>query len=271
MTFTLCGQIVHIQVQLWTHRPSVADDPEEPSRRAVTATIILDFDGTIALGAGPLEAFARGIAAAAGDAAFTDRAMDAVSAFERGESEARDGYDVFSTLAGEQGVTVDALEAAYQSSRALLGSEKAAIAPPTGLAVFLATVRTHARVVLATNAPGAGIRPVLEGWHVADLFDELHFTVGKPDGLVPIVSAAVIDGPVLSVGDIFAFDLAPAADLGATTALVGATAERSPAAVTMRGRTIADLYGDIEAWAADAASSSTPTGTTLTERHDPHA
>ena len=76
---------------------------------------------------------------------------------------------------------------------------------------------------------------------------------------------------MLSVGDIFAFDLAPAAELGATTALVGATAERSPAAVTMRGRTIADLYGDIEAWAADAASSSTPTGTTLTERHDPHA
>ncbi|MCK3769119.1 HAD family hydrolase [Microbacterium aerolatum] len=236
----------------------------------MTVTIVLDFDGTIALGAGPLEAFARAVASAASDTAFADRAIAAVAAFERGESEARDGYDVVSTLAAQQGVTADALEAAYQSSRALLGSEHAAIAPPRGLADFLTKIGADARVVLATNAPGAGIRPVLEGWHVADLFDAMHFTVGKPDGLVPIIRAAVAEGPVLSVGDIFEFDLAPAAQLGAATALVGATAERSPAAVTMRGRTIADLYGDIEAWAAVAASS-TPTGTTLTERHDPHA
>lgn len=236
----------------------------------MTVTIVLDFDGTIALGAGPLEAFARAVASAASDTAFADRAIAAVAAFERGESEARDGYDVVSTLAAQQGVTADALEAAYQSSRALLGSEHAAIAPPRGLADFLTKIGADARVVLATNAPGAGIRPVLEGWHVADLFDAMHFTVGKPDGLVPIIRAAVAEGPVLSVGDIFEFDLAPAAQLGAATALVGATAERSPAAVTMRGRTIADLYGDIEAWAAVTASS-TPTGTTLTERHDPHA
>lgn len=236
----------------------------------MTATIILDFDGTIALGAGPIEAFALAVATAVDDAAFTDRAMADVAAFERGESEARDGYDVISTLAAKQGVTADVLETAYQSSRALLGSEHAAIAPPRGLAEFLTRIGSHARIVLATNAPGAGIRPVLEGWHVADLFDEMHFTVGKPAGLSPILRAATAAGPVLSVGDIFEFDLAPAAELGAATALVGATAERSQAAVTMRGRTIADLYGDIETWAADAATS-TPASTTLTERHDPNA
>ncbi|WP_243229311.1 HAD family hydrolase [Microbacterium sp. CIAB417] len=236
----------------------------------MTATLILDFDGTIALGAGPLEAFARAVASAADDDAFADRAMLALAAFERGEGDARDGYDVISSLAGAQGVTAETLESAYQSSRALLGSEHAAIAPPAGLADFLARVHRHARIVLATNAPGAGIRPVLEGWGVADLFDDLHFTVGKPAGLTPILRAAIADGPVLSVGDIFEFDLAPAAALGAETALVGATAERSPAAVTFRARTLADLYSDIEAWAAHAASA-TPARTTHTERHDPHA
>lgn len=236
----------------------------------MTATIVFDFDGTIALGAGPLEAFARAVATAVGDAAFADLAIDAVTAFERGDSEARDGYDVISTLAKARGVAADVLEEAYQSSRALLGSEHAAIAPPHGLAAFLARIRGDVRVVLATNAPGAGIRPVLEGWRVAEMFDEMHFLVGKPAGLSPIIRAAVADGPVLSVGDIFEFDLAPAVELGASTALVGATADRSAAAVTMRGRTLADLYGDIEAWAADAASS-TPARTTLTERHDPHA
>lgn len=236
----------------------------------MTLTLVLDFDGTIALGAGPLEAFARAVSTAAEDPTFAGRALAALDAFERGETDARDGYDVISTLATGQGVTADVLEGAYQSSRALLGSEHAAIAPPTGLADFLTRIHEHVRVVLATNAPGAGIRPVLDAWGVTDLFDDLHFTVGKPTGLVPIIRAAVSEGPVLSVGDIFEFDLAPAAELGAATALVGATAERSPASVTMRGRTIADLYGDIEAWAATAVSS-TPRSTTLTERHDSNA
>jgi len=236
----------------------------------VSATIVLDFDGTIALGAGPLEAFARAVATACGDAPFADRAMEAVSAFEHGEREARDGYDVISALAGEQGISAETLESAYQSSRALLGTEQAAITPPSGLADFLTRIRAGARVVLATNAPGAGILPVLDQWHVADLFDDLHFAVGKPAGLYPILRAAIAGGPVLSVGDIFEFDLAPAAELGAATALVGATAARSAERVTMRGRTIADLYGDIEAWAAHTASS-TPTRTTHTERHDLHA
>ena len=236
----------------------------------MSVTIVLDFDGTIALGAGPLEAFASAVATACGDAPFTDRAMEAVSAFERGERDARDGYDVISSLAGEQGLSAEALESAYQSSRALLGTERAAITPPSGLAGFLTRIRPSARLVLATNAPGAGILPVLDRWNVADLFDDLHFTVGKPAGLYPILRAACAAGPVLSVGDIFEVDLAPAAERGAATALVGATAERSPERVTMRARTIADLYGDIEAWAAGAASS-TPTRTTHTERHDLHA
>src|SRR5690606_20284324 len=98
--------------------------------RTVTATIVFDFDGTIALGAGPLEAFARAVATAIDDATFAERAIDAVAAFERGRVEARDGYDVISVLGRERGVTPDDLEAAYQSSRALLGSEHAAIAPP---------------------------------------------------------------------------------------------------------------------------------------------
>lgn len=240
----------------------------------MTATIVLDFDGTVALGTGPLEAYADAVATAAGDTSFAEQAMAAVAAFERGDTDARDGYDVIGTLARTQGMDADHLESAYQASRGMLGSERATITPPVGLAEFLARVGVHARIVLATNAPGAGIQQVLDAWGVAGAFDELHFTVGKPAGLRPILRAALADGPVLSVGDIFEFDLAPAAELGADTALVGATAERSPAAVTMRGRTLADLYGAIEAWAADAASARstrTTASSTPTERHDPNA
>ncbi|RLK52451.1 HAD family hydrolase [Microbacterium telephonicum] len=224
----------------------------------MTPTIILDFDGTVALGLGPIEAFARAVGAAAADAGFAPRAMTAIAEFEDGRGAGRDGYDVVSTLAAAQGVSPEALEAAYQSSRALLGSADAPVSPPDRLAAFLTRVGAHADVVLATNAPGAGIRSLLDAWGVADAFTAMHFTVGKPAGLTAIVRDALQRGPVLSVGDIEEFDLRPAAALGADTALVGATAARSTAEVTLRGRTLADLYDRIEAWAAAAHAAASP-------------
>lgn len=215
----------------------------------MTPTIILDFDGTVAVGVGPLEAFARAVADSAGDAGFADAALAGIAEFESGLREARDGYDVVSTLAAERGVTPDALEAAYQSSRALLGTPAAPVATPPGLAELLHRIRPHARIALATNAPGAGILPLLDEWGIADAFTDLHFTVGKPAGLERIIRDALQLGPVLSVGDIVEFDLAPATALGADTALVGATAGRSGAEVTFRAAALPDLYDAIEQWA----------------------
>lgn len=227
----------------------------------MTSTIVFDFDGTIALGSGPIEAYARAVGAAVGDPAFTTRALADLAAFEAGDSDARDGYDVVARLAAEREVPATRMQAAYQASREVLGSADAAVQAPDGLADFLARVGAHARLVLATNAPGEGIAGLLEAWGVVGAFDQLNFSVGKPGGLVPIITEALTRGPVLSVGDIVEFDLAPAMELGAATALVGATWTRSAADVTMRGRTLADLYGDIETWAATAAAS-TPEHTT---------
>jgi len=57
----------------------------------------------------------------------------------------------------------------------------------------------------------------------------------------------------------------PPETLWGDTALVGATAARASAPVTMRGTTLSDLYSDIESWAASAVSS--PSRTTPLERH----
>lgn len=217
-------------------------------------TIIFDFDGTLALGDGPISAFAREIGEASGDATFADRAATALAAFAAGEVDYRDGYDAVTRVAMADGVSPEAVGAAYDASRSLLGTAAAAVDPPEGLADFLARVGPRARLVLATNAPGEGVTAVLAAWGVADAFDDFHFTVGKPAGLIPVLRDALDRGPVLAVGDIVEFDLAPAAELGADTALVGATAERSTTAVTMRGRSLADLYDRIAAWAESAAS-----------------
>ncbi|MFB7892752.1 HAD family hydrolase [Microbacterium sp. NPDC056044] len=238
----------------------------------MTPTIVFDFDGTLALGDGPIAAFARAIAERTGDAAFPARAEAALAAFATGEAEYRDGYDAVTRVARAEGVSPEVIGAAYDASRALLGSPDAAVTAPDELAAFLARVGAHARLLLATNAPGDGVTAVLEEWGVAEVFDTLHFAVGKPDGLVPVLQDALARGPVLAVGDIVEFDLAPATQLGADTALVGATAARSTAAATMRGRTLADLYPQIQAWAEAAAStpvlSSSYQESLPTERHN---
>lgn len=215
-------------------------------------TILLDFDGTLGLGTGPTTAYAREVARRTGGADFLERALAAIDAFEEGASEYLDGYDAVAKVAVAEGISDEILSASYAASREALGSPAAPVIPPVGLNRFLHEIRGRARLVLASNAPGDGITKLLQEWGVLELFAETHFTVGKPAGLGAIVQTALELGPVLSVGDIVANDLHPAFALGADTALVGPTADKSSADITLRGRTITDIYPQIAEW-IDAA------------------
>lgn len=243
--FVNYGRIAH------TDPPAVGEREEE---NTVKPTIVFDFDGTLALGDGPITAFATAIADSTRDTTFVERAAAALDAFASGQSDARDGYDAVTRLATSDGIPAATIGDAYDISRTLLGTADAMIAPPTDIADFLTRIGRHARLVLATNAPGAGVTEVLTAWGIVQSFDDFHFSVGKPAGLIPVLRAALAQGPVLAVGDIVALDLAPARDLGADTALVGATATWSTASVTMRGASLADLYEPIIAWVQSAAS-----------------
>lgn len=223
-------------------------------------SIVFDFDGTLALGHGPVLAYAHAVAEAAGTG-FIDRVARALVHYDTGDSGYRDGYHVVGALAAADGVTPAALQAAYARSREALGTAQAPVATIPRLPEFLATLGRSARLVLATNAPAAGIEQVLESWGVSGRFDEVHVSVGKPDGLHRLITVLREAGPVLAIGDIAEFDLAPAWALGADTALVGATAASSPAPVTLRGPSLDALRTEIETWAATAASSTPePTG-----------
>ncbi|WP_105567060.1 HAD family hydrolase [Microbacterium halophytorum] len=222
----------------------------------MASTLVFDFDGTVAVGNGPVLAYAREIARFA-DPGFAARAEAEIEAFEAGRASGyRDGYDVVGSLADAAGVAPDDRQGAYLASRGALGTpggEPVAAAP--GLAEILAALPADAHVVLATNAPEAGVERALTAWGIRGFFDEIVFDTGKPAGLAPIVERALARGPVLSIGDIVANDLEPATALGADTALVGATAAASPAAVTMRGTTLAELTAPILGWARSHSSS----------------
>jgi phosphoglycolate phosphatase-like HAD superfamily hydrolase len=223
----------------------------------VTSTIVFDFDGTVIVGNGPVLAYAREMARFAPEG-FLARAEAEIAAFEAGRAASyRDGYDVVGTLGTDAGVSAGDRQLAYLASRELLGSAQPAD-PAPGLADILARIPEETRVVLATNAPEAGVESALAGWGIRDRFDELIYNTGKPAGLGPIVDRALLDGPVLSVGDIVINDLDPATERGADTALVGATAETSTASVTMRATTLAELADQIVAWAHAAEFPTAP-------------
>lgn len=224
-------------------------------------SVVFDFDGTIALGQGPLDAYARCVGELAG-AVVADACVSAVREFNTGTSAYLDAYAAVRSAAVTHGVDDALLSAAYLHSRELLATDGAPIHPPTGLAAFMAELATIANCVVATNAPAIGLDRALRVLGIADLTAEVHASVGKPAGLDAIISRHLAGGRVLAVGDIWDNDLAPAQRLGADTAFVGVG--RVGGQPTMRGATLADLYDDILGWAARRASASPTATTTIT-------
>lgn len=219
-------------------------------------SVVFDFDGTVALGRGPLDAYATCLGELT-DGEMLTACRDAVVRFDAGGTTFHDGYDAIRVTALGRNATEEQLSAAYLRSRELLGTEAAPIRAPHRLSELLTEVAQFADCVLATNAPELGIDRALTVLGVADRFTAVHCAVGKPAGLEPIITDALAAGPTLAVGDLWDNDLAPAERLGADTALVGVG--RAGGRPTMHGATVTDLYYDILSWARSAAHA-TPAG-----------
>ncbi|MEH6780831.1 MAG: HAD family hydrolase [Rhodoglobus sp.] len=212
-------------------------------------TIIFDFDGTVALGDGPIVAYARalakGLAPATAEAFLRDVSTALLREPGHPLSHASDGYELVRLASESLNLTADAHGAAYLASRTVLATEAAPVTAPDGLADFLRTAREHATLVLATNAPNIRITETLESLGLANLFDHLYTSVGKPEGLDAVLDEWMPAGPVLSIGDIWANDLEPANRRGATTALLS-TIPHPHADFT--AATLGDLYEDLNSW-----------------------
>lgn len=205
------------------------------------------------MGTGPIVAYAKAVAERAENAELLAETHRAIEAFEAEAADFPDGYGAVASLASAHGVSSDDLSASYAYSRTLLGTDDAPIELPAGLGPFLERLAATAELWLATNAPPDGIPELLRRAGLDQWLTRTSFNVGKPDGLRPLITEALADGPVLVVGDVYDYDLAPAVDLGAATALVGRASARDPRPVTMRADSLDELYRTIEAWAATAA------------------
>lgn len=206
--------------------------------------VVLDLDGTVAAGDAPVLAYLRGLAGPEADTMIARWLAD--------PSGYRDGYAFVAAWSAEHGVSDARRAAAYAESRRALHDGELAVAAPEGLVALLARRPAAVGCVLVTNAPVAGMEPLLDRLGIGDLLDGLIGDAGKPDGMAAILRSLLADADVpparlLSVGDVWANDLAPAAALGAATAYVDRFA-RGDGAPTFRGPSLTALLADIEGW-----------------------
>lgn len=218
--------------------------------------LIFDFDGTVALGDGPLLAYARAVAA---HAASPDAFVATVAAqFAAPTADVIDGYDMVRRAAEAEKIPADALSAAYRESRAHLGTPSAPIATAAGLVAFLRGV--EAERLLVTNAPATRLDEALAALGLTGLFDRIVTDAAKPVGLELLLDTLGEGVRVLAIGDVWRNDLAPAHARGHATALVAGYPD--PAArPTFRADTLDDLLPALGDWIAAAGDRSAPDST----------
>jgi len=227
-----------------------------PTGRARRKVVVWDFDGTVYTGPAPCMRYAEEIALTM---APRDRPayLAAVRAFLAGEGgvDASDGWEAVVRLAGEKGGTGQAYAQQFAATRQYMQSEACPLIVPEGLLGLLERLRPLARLVLVSNTPATGVLPLLERLGLSCAFDEIVCEAGKPEGFVERLRCwDELAGPgpagVLSVGDHFVNDIAPALRARCAAAYIDPFAVGPKGLATMEAASLDLLAGKIEKWAA---------------------
>lgn len=221
---------------------------------AAGPVVIFDFDGTVCLGAGSIQAYAD----AALDGLTPEQkaaALDAVR--NHRDPRWQDDFAAVSAVAREAGIGDEQLSAAYLISRAGLAEGTVPISAPPGLPEFLRQLPTHK--VLVTNSPLLGIVESLDRLGMGGAFDQIVTEGGKPAAWPVLMQDLLPIGPddephpvpgaerILSIGDHWANEIGPLRDWGCRTAYIGPDDPERPC--DWVADTFPELYAPILGWA----------------------
>ncbi len=191
--------------------------------------LLLDFDGTVCVGDGPVWAYAEAVFAelAEGGSSHqvdTGAIRQQLGAFLDGHAAGDyiDGYAAVAHVASAH-VSADVLQRAYRASRRALADGTLDVHAPRGLAELLQELSPRVERVLVTNAPIDGVAETLETIGLASHIDRIVSDARKPDSwtaLLPELLAGRAPQNCLAVGDIWANDLAGPHAAGCATALI---------------------------------------------------
>ncbi|MBC3763393.1 HAD family hydrolase [Quadrisphaera oryzae] len=237
------------------------------STAAARPLLLLDFDGTVCTGDDPVLAYAAAAADLVGErlpevGATAGRELHhQLESYLSGHPEApryADGYAAVAHIAARlaPGSSDDVLERAYASSRAALAAGRLEVEVPPGLVDLLRGLAGRVDRVLVTNAPRTGVDEALVALGLTDVLDEVVTSAGKPagwDALLPRLLGGRPAASALSVGDVWANDLAAPLRAGCSTALVDRFGHAAgPAHLTAPD--LPGLYAGITTWAEDPAA-----------------
>ncbi len=214
--------------------------------------LVLDFDGTVCLGDGPVWAYADN-AFAHLPTTVAARARDRLTSYLNEpdtDGGYADGYTAIAELAGPY-LPAELLSAAYTDSRAALSDPATVLFSPPGLGDLLASFAGRVQVVVFTNAPPTGLDVALSRLGLAQYVDQVIPSAHKPQRAQTVLRSLLGDAPpyqLMSVGDLWANDIEPAWRLGCATAFIDRTgADWRPS--HLRAQSMEPLYPGLKEWA----------------------
>jgi FMN phosphatase YigB (HAD superfamily) len=221
----------------------------------IEGILLIDLDGTLYTGDEPIRCYAAELAALTGNPAL----VPGVEEYLAGTSPvvAADGWEAVRAIAGA--VPRRLADAAFLRSRYGMADGTVPVTVSEPLVRLVTELRDRYLPVLATNSPRDGLLALLDRLGVANLFAEVVFGARKPDGLIPLatrllhsIGAAAQPHRLLSIGDHWRNDIAPALRLGAIGGYVDRFGRRAGPA-QLSGRVVDDLLPGVRSWAADPA------------------
>lgn len=218
--------------------------------------LILDFDGTVCLGDGPVLAYAQAVADQLPESAqkLLQEGLDSYLAEDPNAPSYKDGYAAVAALA-EGHLDSTGLHHAYLASRQRLADGTVEIEAPDGLAAFLDSLDGIAFRLLLTNAPLNGVQESLSKLGLSNSVDLIIPDARKPAGfagLLPSLLANKAPHELLSVGDVWSNDIDLPAREGCATAFIDRFEHRTGAATVSAPR-FELLYDAISDWARNPA------------------
>lgn len=221
-----------------------------------TTVAVWDLDGTLYRSTEACRHYARGIAAELPEAR-RQAYLAALDDYLAGASGtvAADGWEAAVVLAGGPRGASRAHAGAFARTRAFMLTDECDLAVPEGLVDLIEQSSDGTRHVLMSNTPAFGVMPLLERLGLLGLFDEIVCHAEKPERFAPRLRAlarvhGVPPAAVMSIGDHFVNDIAPALELGCATAYVDPFRVGPTGRATLEAARMEELLPALAAWMA---------------------
>ena len=227
----------------------------QSAARSPKPVLLLDFDGTVCLGDGPVLAYAQeafGYLPANERSAVRTR----LAAFLSGDPDLlrqyADGYGCVQDLVADH-LSPEQLSAAFLTSRKRLATEDLGTSAAAGIKDLLSVLDGSVTRVLLTNSPAVGVVESIKRFGLSELFDQVVVGARKQHRMGEHV-AVLTDGrpsaTLISVGDHWANDVAVPLQRGCATGYIsGHPGADEPAHLC--GRDLATVAPGILDWAQD--------------------